>query len=415
MPSGSQVFAYVIGLVGSTGTFYRLDASGTPHPLAASDNTQKAGTFPGSSGLSAAAASALTPNYPQAWADYSIPVSLTSATKISLANINPTTMLGLGTGTSAFSGRIYISVGVPRLPFTVQAGGYTAPVFTTQPGYLTLFDWIEFSYDSLGNFNGNTTQVDQFGFSLMLDGTPGGTLQGVLTASRSTIMNAAVKAVSAFGSATLSVAVPAAAASAYPAGLNLLRVVSPKTANASGSFSTYFDAAIGAAYTKWQTTPLVTHEQSTSAYYTGYVPASGPNAGVLVFVSGNHPTLADASSQPTAFAVPAAGGVIPTNDVWQCANSLASGSADQKNVQKQIAAMFNRGLLSTLLDDAACPDPVTFYPPGSSSNLWAHTFHTSSLNRLAYGFPYDDVCNRNPSISLTSTASVTITLGKFFS
>jgi hypothetical protein len=113
--------------------------------------------------------------------------------------------------------------------------------------------------------------------------------------------------------------------------------------------------------------------------------------------------------------VPAAGGVIPTNDVWQCANSLASGNADQKNVQKQLAAMFNRGLLSTLLDDAACPSATTFYPANSTNNIWAHTFHQNSANGLAYGFPYDDVCNQNPSISLSGTTSVTITLGKFFS
>jgi hypothetical protein len=408
LPSGTPVYAYVVGLVASTNTFYRIDASGTPHALSAADNVQAAGTFPGSSGLSASTASAIAPNYPQAWADYSIPVSQTSPTQISLANINPTTMPGLGIGTSAFSGRVYISVGVPKLPFTAQANGYTAPVFTTQPGYLTLFDWIEFSYDSQGNFNGNTTQVDQFGFPLFLNGTPGGTQQGKYTASRATIMNSI---------GTGEVAVPAAAASAYPAGINLLRLVSPKTLNAAGSFSTYFDTAIQAAYTTWKTTPLVTHEQSTNAYYTGYVPTTGSNAGSLVFVSGNVPTLSAAAALPTAFTVPAAGGVIPTNDVWQCANSLATGSADQKNVQKQLAAMFNRGFVSapTLLDDAACPSGSTFYPTGSTNNTWAHTFHQYSTNGLAYGFPYDDVCTQNPSISLTSTTAVTITLGKFFS
>ena len=421
LPSGTPVYAYIVGLVASTNTFYRIDASGTPHALSAADNVQAAGTFPGSSGLVAAAASAIAPNYPLAWADYSIPVSQTSPTKISLANINPTTMPGLGTGTSAFSGRVYISVGVPKLPFTAQANGYTAPVFTTQPGYLTLFDWIEFSYDSQGNFNGNTTQVDQFGFPLFLNGTPGGTQQGQYTASRATIMNAIVNATPPIGGLAFQVAVPAAAASAYPAGINLLRLVSAKTLNTAGSFSTYFDTAIHAAYTAWQTTPIVTHEQSTNAYYTGYVPTSGANAGSLVFVSGNFPTLLalTAAAPSTAFMVPAAGGFIPTNDVWQCANSLATGSADQKNVQKQLAAMFNRGFPSasvpTLLDDAACPSGTTFYPAGSTNNTWSHTFHQYSANGLAYGFPYDDVCAQNPSISLTSTTAVTITLGKFFS
>ncbi len=413
LPSGTPVYAYIIGNV--SGTYYRIDACGTVYQLdATKDNTQAAGTFPGSSSLTPAAVSAIAPNYPSAWADYSIPISQTSPTQISLANIK--TIPGLGTGTAAFSGRIFISVGVPKLPITAQPGGWTAPVFTTPPGYLTLFDWIEFSYDANGNFNGNTTQVDQFGFPLFLNGTPGGTQQGQYTASRATIMSAIVNAASPFGGGSFQVAVPSPAASAYPSGVNLLRVLSPKTLNGQSSqpFSTYFDAAIKAAYATWQTTPLVTHEQSTGAYYTGFVPTSGSNNGVLVFVSGNHPTLSDAASQPVAFTLPLAGGVIPTNDVWQNANTLAAGSKDQKNVEKQIAAMFNRGLLSTLLDDAACPSASTFYPTGSTYNVWAFTFHHYSTNGLAYGFPYDDVCMQNPSISLTGATSVTITLGNFF-
>src|SRR6185312_13714473 len=108
---------------------------------------------PGSNQLSASAASAIAQNYPSAWADYSIQVSQTAPSQISLAKINTSNIPGLGTGTSAFSGRIYVSVGIPKLPFTVTSGGFTAPIFTAPPGYLTLFDWIEFSYDSLGNFN----------------------------------------------------------------------------------------------------------------------------------------------------------------------------------------------------------------------------------------------------------------------
>jgi hypothetical protein len=209
LPAGTPVYVYIIGQIGN-GTFYRLDAGGTPKVMTPADNTNAAFTFPGSSQLSSSAAFAISQNYPSAWADYSIPVSLTSATQISLAKITAANIPGLGTGTSAFSGRIYVSVGLPKLPFTSVSGGYTAPVFSNPPGYLTVFDWIEFSYDSNGNFNGNTTQVDQFGFPLMLTGSPGGSLQGALSTSRPSIMSGFASGTAPFGSSLL-VSVPSAA------------------------------------------------------------------------------------------------------------------------------------------------------------------------------------------------------------
>ncbi|OIQ87344.1 hypothetical protein GALL_308010 [mine drainage metagenome] len=121
LPCGTPVYAYIVGEVQtSAGNMqYRLDASGMPYPMSTVDNSLAAGTFPGSAGLSGNDAATLAANYPQNWADYSIPVSLTTKTVIDLANLNTSTLPGLGTGTAAFSGRIYISVGVPKLPFTV--------------------------------------------------------------------------------------------------------------------------------------------------------------------------------------------------------------------------------------------------------------------------------------------------------
>jgi hypothetical protein len=51
-----------------------------------------------------------------------------------------------------------------------------------------------------------------------------------------------------------------------------------------------------------------------------------------------------------------------------------------------------------------------FYPAQGTWNVWAQQFHGFNSNKLAYGFPYDDVCQQNPSIDLTETMSVTITL-----
>lgn len=435
LPAGTAVYAYIVGLVtGSTNLYYWVNASGMPQVMSTNDNTQPASTFvppPGSS-LSTDAITALAGNYPLAWADYSIPVSLTTPTVINLANINTTNIPTLGTGTAAFSGRIYLSVGLPKLPFTpiatapaTQASGYTAPVPILGPGALTLFDWIEFSFDSNQNFNGNTTQVDQFGFQLMLNGTPGGSLQGAFNMGRAAIINQAGPTVPGpFGGGVLQVPVPSALATGvYPVsssgtGINFLRMVSPKTLTAepgySGALATFFDCTIASWYTTWQTTPLVTNDQSTG-YYSGYV-----SNGVLNFYQGNYPTLAalQAANPPLQFSMTGtnpATNVILTSDVWQCVNTLATGTAAQKNVGKMIAAAFNRGCMSNLLDDSTCSQNVaSFYPANGTWNAWASSFHNVSVNTLAYGFPYDDVCNQNPTVALSPASGVTVTLGNFF-
>ncbi|SPB14545.1 beta and gamma crystallin [Caballeronia novacaledonica] len=417
LPAGTAVYAYVIGetSLASGVTQYWIDSTGTPHVMSAADNTIAAKTFPGSSALPASEAAALAETYPLAWADYSIPLTVGSRFALDLSKLNATTIPGLGTGTAAFSGRIYLSVGVPKLPFTpLSSSAYTAPVTVGGPGALTLFDWIEFSFDSQGNFNGNTTQVDQFGFPLFLDGTPGGSQQGQYNTSRPAIIEAVSKLPAAFY-VPQSVSAP----SAFPAGLAVngsvtLRALSPKSISAqnqySGSLLTYFDQTIENWYLTWAATPLSVTDLATGTY-TGIVK---PGAG-LTFYAGS------TASGTAAFTVGGAGTPgISSLDVWQCANALATGSDAAKNVQKMLAAAFNRGVMANTLADATCKnDAATFYQITHSNTLvfnpWAQLFHRLSTNSLAYAFPYDDVCDQNPSIGLAATQSVTITLGKFFS
>ncbi|HKT96799.1 MAG TPA: beta-1,3-glucanase family protein [Paraburkholderia sp.] len=417
LPAGTAVYAYVIGAIQTPSgvTQYRIDSAGMPHVISAADNTNAAGTFPGSSSLSGNDAATIATNYPLAWADYSIPVTVGSSTVIDLANLNPTSLPGLGTGTAAFSGRIYLSVGVPKLPFSaLNSSAYTAPVPNAYPGKLTLFDWIEFSYDSAGNFNGNTTQVDQFGFALLLDGTPGGAQQGQFSQSRPAMLSSVANLPAGFN-----VPVTVQASSAYPPALTVngsatLRVLSPKSITAengyAGPLSTYFDQTIENWYNTWTSTPLVTNDLATGTY-TGLV-QSGKG---LTFYSGSTP------GGTPAFTVGGAGKPgISSYDVWQCANALATGSDAAKNVQKMLAAAFNRGVMANSLNDATCRnDAASFYRIANGNtlvfNAWAQLFHQLSSNSLSYAFPYDDVCDQNPSIGLTGTQSVTITLGKFFS
>ena len=448
LPLKTEVYVYIVGLV--VDTYYYIDANGMPQEMSESDNTIPAQTFPGMAALSPDAQAALAPNYPLAWADWSLRVPVGGNLVMPLGNINTTNIPGLGTGTSAFSGRVYFSVGVPRLPFTVQDDGYTAPVYGNGSGIggsLTLYDWIEFSYDSGGNFNGNPTQVNQFGFPIILIGTPQGgspyPAQGQLDTARSAILSDFANGDAPFGGADVVVAVPDAATSAYPAGIDYLRAISPTTVSGfSTSLNTYFDNDITTAYAAWQATPLVTVDASTG-YYSGVVfplvgyssvnPPNGYPTGSLAFYAGNFPTMAALVSalqaNPSlapAFYLTGGSNRVTSNDIWQCAGSIANGGDAQKNVGKMVGAAFNRGMIvngttvTTSLDDSNCSQLApSFYASGTTFNPWAQAFHGYSENNLAYAFPYDDVCDQNPSIPPSGDTLVAsfirMKLGKFFS
>lgn len=428
IPASVPMYAYIVGLTAAGGNiYYRYNpATGQKKPVQmnpTADNTNAAATC---AGMTTGGASATT-NCPTVWADYSIPLDRSCATLVAdLASFNGTNMPGLGTGSNAFSGRIYISVGQPLLPFTPLAGvntnqttgfpatGYTAPALASgTPGSLCLYDWLEFSFDSNQALNINTTQVDQFGFPISMTATGTGMTggeQGVLNTSRSTIMTNLASLSSSLFNSSVGVPTNGVNADAYPASIytgNTLRAVSPKTVATAGD--TFFTSTIAAWYSNWTSTPVVTFDAS-SGYYSGMV-----SGGVLSFKSGN---LASASSWNSGGSVQFTNSAITSYDVWQCANSLASGSAAQKNVQKMIAAAFQRGTMANANYSLNDTLGVSFSPALSGnyastpSNTWAQKFHQFNANGLAYGFPYDDVGSLQPTVTTSSgTTSLSIQVG----
>lgn len=446
----TPVYAYIVGLVSAAhDTYYWIDSSGTARIMQAGDASQPAGD---------SQQPALAANYPLAWADYSIPLSVGKTTNVSLSGFNA--MPELGTGTAAFSGRIFISVGTPKLPITptgtgavagggTGATGWTAPKSAIPPGYLTVYDWIEFSFDSNGNFDGNTTQVDQFGFPLGLTATPlsvGTATTLPLKASRDAIMSDIGSLPMYSGTAGAIVPVPSGAASLYPwnAGktrqLSTIRALSPSTLVTEncylGPMATYFFDTIVQWYSSWQSHVFQVHDVSTG-WYSGFVPASGSLAGILVFYQGQltlaqlQQNLSNAQT-PDIILTGKYGSPATTNtqivsaDILACENTLNGGNtiatkAAQTaalNVSKIIAAAFNRGVMSNTLDDGNCPAPTSFYPTAAGSppwNQWAQKMHSYNSSGLSYGFPYDDVCSQSTSIQSNPAQNITITLGTFFS
>lgn len=426
LPTGTEIYAYIVGGVksGDGMTFYHVQADGTPVAMAQSDNTEAAGTFPNSQELSAAAQTALADNYKQAWADYSIPA--TDGVTIDLAKINTTNIPTLGTGSAGFSGRIYLSVGVPRLPFTVTGSGFAQPTSYGDSGQYCLFDWIEFSFDSLQNINANTTQVDGFGLSLTLAGTPQTAHPGEVTEvglKQGFSRNDMVEVLAALFregqvNAPEGTQEPGPhGKTAYPDVIHfntgdVLRQLSPDAISAHPALKVgvdgYFDDEIHTWYTKWTHTPLVTEDVATGFY------SAMANGDVLQFKKGNLPTKADWDAVPDiAFSFSSK---ITSDEIWQCDGVLASGDTAAKNAGKIIAAAFNRGIvadsLSDLTSSGSC-NAAAFYPTGGVWNKWAALTHQYGRHHLAYGFPYDDVCNQNPTVAMSIPTEVTITLEKF--
>jgi len=424
LPTDTQVYMYVVGevkLKGGSTKFYRLDGSGFPKEMLISDNSQRANTFPSSTDLTSAAATSLEVNYPNDWADYSIPIQTDGSTSINLANINAEHIEGLGTGEQAFSGRIYLSVGIPKIPFTVNSSGYAQPSFYEGAGKYTLFDWIEFSFDSSQNFNGNTTMVDQFGLSLTLEvSMPDQVLQvGLNSTTLRDGMISVEDAIYSVGRVTAPLETtetpPFGKKAAYPSIINvntgyLLRNCSPSTIAANIKINVgiinYFEDTINQWYETWKRVPLVI-AVSQENYYSAMVKDDE-----LQFKIGKFTTDIEWKIVPSVEFIFKT--KITSAEIWQCNGVLASGTTASKNAGKIIAAAFNRGVMNNIIDGLkVSATDNSFYPPGSTYNQWASLAHQYSIGKLAYGFAYDDVCDQNPTIALSQPNSIKIILGKF--
>jgi len=436
IPANIPIYAYIVGLVAGPGgdIYYRYSSSSNkPVQMSTGDNLIAAGG--GGTGLSGSSGST---NYPQVWADYSIPLDRTCATVAAdLATFNTSNLSGFGTGGAAFSGRIFISVGTPQIPFTAYAGtpstsitgspvtGYASPSsIAGNAGSLCMFDWLEFSYDSTGALNINTTQVDQYGFPISMTATGTGVTggeQGLFNASRSGILSALAKQASSLFNGSVAIPSVGVASGTYPPLANtsgILRALAPP--NTSGaSTSNYLATPITNAMGNWINNILSVTCPSNVLQQTYYGKAI--NSTTLNFY-----TTSAVSGTPT-FSF----NDISTYNVLNCSGSLAGDGVSQtgnllsdlQNTGKAILAGFNRGVITsatTVLNITQTPASA-YAPPLSNNyqsttipyNTWALNFHQFSSNGYAYGFSYDDVGAEQPTITTTKTASLKLQLGIF--
>ncbi|WP_186203100.1 glycoside hydrolase family 64 protein [Burkholderia gladioli] len=284
------------------------------------------------------------------------------------------------------SARLYLTVGSTLYLQAVgnPATGYTGPNIEnpTDPNIDVVFDFVEF--DSNGaNFFGNTTRVDQFGFPLRLrlQGQGGFDQTVGETESRAALFQAYQNQVPA----------PFQGLSQAP-----YRIVAPAHGSfkAGGANANYLDSYIQSIWNLYSTQTLTfTDAQGT---FSGRVVN-----GQFQFTDGqgtyyiNHkPTTSE---------------VLLGNGVFNDASNAAPGvpTAKQLQIQAQVSAAINRHVAENA---ALWTNPNAFYA-SQPTNSYAQFWHAHAINKLSYGFSYDDVGGFSSSLVGTNPTVATVTVG----
>ncbi|MGW8692744.1 beta-1,3-glucanase family protein [[Kitasatospora] papulosa] len=338
--ANTSVRVYVVG--NQDGRQVRLTPEGTLAPISLSDN--------GADGFT----------------DYSIPLSGSGETTLSLPYM---------------SGRIYVALG-DKLKIKAVADGngnaalqYPAGWVTSDPNYTVLHDFAEFTYNAAGMFC-NTTMVDMFSvpMSIGLTGAKNQTTGSLRDGGRAQAF-AAVSRIPEFADLVL----------------DDRRIVAPGHGLDSGIFAEdYFD-------------PYIDEVWST---YTGKDLTLATNAGTFTGrVRGDRFVFDGPAS--VSFDRPS------TRDVLFCDGKLAAPNDGTTGpVAAVLGAGFNR---STLISDPAQPtaDPAAFYRSSQITNHYSAAIHAATEEGKAYGFAFDDVADFASYIQDTAPKGARLTLTPF--
>ncbi|WP_229504870.1 glycoside hydrolase family 64 protein [Massilia mucilaginosa] len=354
----SQVYWAIIGKDWASGKYVHVDAGGRFVPMALGDN------------------GALNKNG-KPYTNYFH--TLAQLKSITIAPLN--------------SARLFLSVGSPMyLQVNADANGnlgYAGANIEnpSDPNIDVYFDFIEMSIGAKDGFFGNTTRVDHFGFplTLRLQGLGGYDQTVGETETRASIM------------AQFVASVPAQFKGLAQAPYAPYRIIAPAHASFhnGGANATYLDGYINHIWNKYTSQKLVfTNQQGT---FSGQVVG-----GVFQFTDGagtykvRKPTTAMALLGNGALDDPS--GTVGGTPAYH----------KQLQIQAQLCAALNRHVVE---DPARWSDSAYFYPAGQPANWYAKFWHDHSINKLAYGFAYDDVWNYSSSVHSTAPTTATVTIG----
>jgi hypothetical protein len=261
------------------------------------------------------------------------------------------------------SSRVFISLGSPMY-IRVMPDGYAGADINnpTDPNLRIFFDFVEFTIDDRG-FHGNTTQVDAFGFPILIE----------LTDASGQIRKAGHVESRAALFAGFKREVPKEFKSCVR---EPYRIVAPCAADfgKGRSHDKYFDKYLAEVWKTYST------EKKTPGGWTGRV-----SGGALSFTGPSGKVYQ--SPMPTTQEVFLGNGVLATNPGF--------------------CAAINRHVLANPED---WTNPSKYYAQGPA-NFYAKFWHDHSINKKAYGFCYDDFNAQDTLIEAARPAKLNITVG----
>lgn len=360
-----QVYWAIIGKDWGTGRFVYVDAGGTLRPMELGHN------------------GALVKNG-ESYTNYFH----------SLARVRSVTIPAIN------SARILFSVGSPMYIKVVMDAngnlGYAGANLQnpTDPNRDVIFDFGEMAilpkgHASQGIFV-NTTRVDQFGFPLRLrvQGLNGydRTVGEPLTDSRDQLF------------ARFQSEVPGPFKSLAQGPYAPYRIIAPAHATfAPGQANgNYLQGYIDQVWQRYRNEDLV-FTLANHGTFRGRVMGDR-----FVFTGGNLNGTYYINSKPNTAMVLLGNGVL----------SDASGGPTNVDVQLQIQAQICAALNRHVLEQPGnWYNQSAHHPAGQPGNWFSKFWHDHSIDRLAYGFAYDDVGDFSPSLHTTAPTTVTYTIG----
>lgn len=288
------------------------------------------------------------------------------------------------------SGRVYVSLGQPAY-FHVNAGPalqFPSAVDPTLPNYHVVFDKVELDWENGKEPFLNTTTVDFFSISLMLELklAGGGAEKRGFTGTRKAIMDDLAALPGAWQKGVVK------------NGSDVVRYAVPQILPDPNPFADYFDGYAAKCWDYYKTHTLTLQNLPDVAAWkaTGQVDGGGD----FVFtVDGTleKVTIKDLAGQG--------------KNIFGCAGAgylFTSGgdSIPKQGIIRQMGAALNRSVLLDIKDSKTWwDDPAKFYAR-ETTNHYSKVLHDASYQGYAYGFPYDDVGNFSSGISGDATEVV---------
>jgi len=283
------------------------------------------------------------------------------------------------------SGRLYISLGTPLdININTDGGGNVGIAFpnienTADANINTYFEWVEFAVIN-NEIWCNTTQVDQFGFPMVME-----LFQG---------SSSSYTTFGKVGTPESRAAIYAAWNSSVPAEFKDLagpyRILAPlhgsfRSGQANG---TYFDGYIDSIWSRYSSSPLVINiPQGT---FSGRVLSDSR----MVFTRPGD-TTAYYVSKPTSEAV------------WGGLGALATGNTIELVLEAQICAAFHRHVMET---PEAFNTPSQYYLAGPA-DYFSKFWHDHSIDGKAYGYCYDDVNDQSSTLHCGNPRGIILSIG----